>query len=138
VISKVALNKVLAVAVFVSSASTVYAGIIAPPATTQDDEAALFLGLTFTLGGAESNAGKPGISLKIFSTNKRDAAAAVAGVTYNFDGSFGCDLGLGYNMSDISLTTSYDFCASGVQFGLGGTNKPDSTPAAGPVFLPGG
>jgi hypothetical protein len=59
------------------------------------------------------------------------------GVTYNFDGTFGCDLGLGYNMSGATLTASYDFCKQGPQLSLGGTKKPDTvttTTTPGLVF----
>lgn len=73
------------------------------------------------------------MTLKLLSTNKRDAPAAAAGVTYNFDGTFGCDLGLGYNASDATLTFGYDFCKRGVQIGLGGTKKPDTVTTTTPL-----
>lgn len=84
--------------------------------------ASAFLGLTFTFG---PNGGQPGATLKFLSSNEPNKVAAAAGVTYNFDGTFGCDVGLGYVNNDVAGTVGYDFCLGGVQVGLGGlTNKP--------------
>jgi hypothetical protein len=113
-----------------ASATTAFGGndIVPLPTTTTTtttkNDPSLFLGLSWTLGGSGSGGGTPGLTLKILSTNKRDAVAAAAGVTYNFDGTFGCDAGLGYNTSGASMTVGYDFCKRGLQFGLGGTQKP--------------
>jgi len=107
--------------------------------TTVENNASLFLGFGWTFGGSNIAAGTPGVSVKLLSTNERNAPAAAAGVTYNFDGTFGCDLGLGYNMSDATLTFGYDICQRGVQFGLGATTKPKTvttTLDAGPNLVP--
>ncbi|MEX1662725.1 hypothetical protein AB4874_13865 [Thioclava sp. 15-R06ZXC-3] len=112
-----------------ASATASFAGELAPPTTTTTsvkNDPSLFLGLSWTFGGTGIGGGTPGVSLKLLSTNKRDAPAASAGVTYNLDGTFGCDLGIGYNTSDASMTFGYDFCKRGVQFGVGGTKKPDT------------
>jgi hypothetical protein len=118
--------------------------------TRTKNDPSLFLGFSWTLGGPGSGGGTPGLTLKILSTNKRDAVAAAAGVTYNFDGTFGCDAGLGYNTRAASMTVGYDFCKRGLQFGLGGTQKPKSvttttttttttetTSGGGPIFIGG-
>lgn len=102
------------------------------PTSSIKNNASLFLGFSFTLGGAGSGAGTPGLTLKVLSTNKRNAVAASAGVTYNFDGTLGCDIGLGYNSSDATLTLGYDICKRGVQFGLGATTKPKTVTTMGP------
>jgi len=107
-----------------ASATTAFGGQLPTTTTTTKNDPSLFLGLSWTLGGSGSGGGTPGLTLKILSTNKRDAVAAAAGVTYNFDGTFGCDVGLGYNTSGASMTVGYDFCKRGLQFGLGGTQKP--------------
>ena len=119
--------------VFVLASATASFGgeVIIPTTTSVKNDPSLFLGLSWTfggagIGGASGIGGTPGLTLKLLSTNKRDAAAAAVGVTYNFDGTFGCDLGLGYNTSDASMTLGYDFCKRGVQFGVGGTKKPDT------------
>ena len=108
-----------------ASATSSFAG--EPPTSTTTsikNDVSLFLGLSWTFGGSGVAGGSPGVTLKVLSTNKRDAVAAAAGVTYNFDGTFGCDVGLGYNTSDATLTAGYDICKRGLQFGLGGTQKP--------------
>lgn len=120
-------SKLLSLVLFVSGATAAFAGIIAPPPTTSttvNNEASLFLGFAWTFAGPGSSSGTPGLTLKVLSTNERNAPALAAGVTYNFDGSFGCDVGAGYNMSDATLTLGYDFCKRGAQVGLGGTSKP--------------
>jgi len=91
-----------------------------PPAASTDDDPALFLGLTWTLGNDEGGNGTGGMSLEVLSTNEDDEGALGAGVTYNFDGTFGCDVGLAYNADEVTGTVGYDFCKRGVQFGLGG------------------
>jgi hypothetical protein len=122
------MSKKLIPLVFVlASATASFAGILPPPitsTTTVKNNASLFLGFGWTFGGSNIGAGTPGLTLKLLSTNKRNAPAATAGVTFNFDGTFGCDLGLGYNTSDATLTFGYDICKRGVQFGLGATKKP--------------
>jgi len=121
-------KKLMPLALLIASATTSFAGSPVTTTTTSiKNDPSLFLGLSWTLGGSGSGGGTPGLTLKVLSTNKRDAVAAAAGVTYNFDGTFGCDAGLGYNMSDVSMTLGYDFCKRGVQFGLGGTQKPKTT-----------
>ncbi len=113
------LTRILAVCqICLSSAAN--AGITPPPSPSSDDDPALFLGLTWTLGDNGSGNSTAGLSLKVISTNEDDEAAAAAGVTYNFDGTFGCDLGLAYNADDLTGTITYDFCQRGPQFGLGG------------------
>lgn len=106
-------------------ATSAFAGSENTPTTTSvKNDPSLFLGFSWTLGGQDVGGGTPGVTLKVLSTNERDAPAAAAGVTYNFDGTLGCDLGLGYNTSDATLTVGYDLCKRGVQFGLGATQKP--------------
>jgi hypothetical protein len=85
----------------------------------------LFLGLSWTFSEGLSNlSGTPGISLKVLSTDRRNSGAAAAGVTYNFDGTIGCDLGLGYNSAgSMSLTLGYDICKRAPQFGIGGSGR---------------
>lgn len=102
--------------------SSVSAGTAAPPTpfASTDDDPALFLGLTWTLGDNGSGDNTGGVSLKILSTNEADKGALAAGVTYNFDRTFGCDVGLAYNLDDVTGTVGYDFCKRGMQLGLGG------------------
>jgi hypothetical protein len=110
-----------------ASATSAFAGSPPPQTTTSiENDPSLFFGLSWTLSGQNVGGGTPGVTLKVLSTNERDAPAAVAGVTYNFDRTFGCDLGLGYNTSDATLTVGYDFCKSGMQFSLGATQNPDT------------
>lgn len=115
------MKKLLLVAFLVSASSASAGGIVTPPPSSGDPS--LFLGLTWTFAGSGSAGGTAGVSLKVLSTNERDAPALAAGVTYNFNGSFGCDVGLAYN-SSVTLTLGYDFCQRGLQMGLGGTKKP--------------
>lgn len=121
------LSKLLPAAFFLASATAAFAGDdIPPPVTTVNNEASLFLGFAWTFGAPNSSGGTPGLTLKVLSTNERNAPALAAGVTYNFDGSFGCDVGVGYNMTDATVTAGYDFCKHGPQIGLGATSKPET------------
>lgn len=118
-------------------ASLAQSGEVMPPSPTTivDNDPSLFLGLAWSFGGsgaASSAGGTAGITLKVLSSNERDAAAIGAGVTYNFDGSFGCDISLAWNDQDLTLTAGYDLCRKGLQMGLGATKKPDVTIIAAP------
>lgn len=100
----------------------------APPPQTltfTDSEPSLFLGLTWTFGTPTDNDGKPGVTVKILSTNEKHEFAAMAGVTWNFDGSWGCDIGIAYNDDNFTLGGSYDICQREPQVTLGGTSDPD-------------
>ena len=121
------MKRLLAIALIVAGTSA-SAGEIAPPTptTVTNNDPSVFLGLTWTFGGSSPAQGA-GIGLKVLSTNKRDAGALAAGVTYNFDGTIGCDVGAAYNFDDATLTAGWDFCKSAPQIGLGGTKKPDTT-----------
>jgi hypothetical protein len=115
----------------VLAASLAQAGGGPPPMTTTtvDNDPTLFLGLawTFGSGGGGSAGGTAGITLKALTTNERNAPALGAGVTYNFNGSFGCDISLAWNDDDVTLTAGYDLCQKGLQMGIGGTTRPDVT-----------
>lgn len=78
--------------------------------------ASAFVGLTWTFG---PNGGMAGATAKFVSTNEPDKLAAAAGVTYYFDGSFGCDVGAAFTSNDVTLTAGYDLCLGGMQVGLG-------------------
>ena len=95
------------------------------PASTTKTTATAFLGLTWTFDSTRG-AQTPGVTLKLLSTNKRNALAAAAGVTYNFDGAWGCDLGVGYNFNDATVTGSWDICRAAPQIGVGATKKPQT------------
>ena len=97
--------------------------------TTTETNTALFLGLSWTFAqGASSEGGSSGVTLKIFSTNERNAGALTAGVTYNFDSTIGCDVGVAYNGSaSESLTLSYDLCKRAPQISVGASNEPKTT-----------
>lgn len=75
----------------------------------------LFAGFAWTFGGSNG----AGVTVKALSTNEPDTAGLAAGVTYYFDGTWGCDAGASYNKSDLAITLTYDFCVNGVQFGAG-------------------
>lgn len=120
-------------------ASIALAGVPTPPSTTTTTKTdpTLFLGLSWTFGqGGASADGTPGITLKVLSTNKRKAGALAAGVTYNFDGTFGCDIGLGVNGSgSASLTAGYDLCKRAPQISLGASGKPKTTTTTAPSVI---
>lgn len=112
------------------AAGLAFAGV--PPVTTTttttttSTNPTLFLGLSWTFGqGATSAGGSSGVTLKILSTNRRNAGAFAAGVTYNFDSTIGCDLGVAYNGSGIeSLSLGYDLCKRAPQISVGASGKP--------------
>ncbi len=120
------MKSILLAVTVVFAASVAFAGT--PPVTTTTTKAqpTLFLGLSWTLGqGASSSGGTSGITLKVLSTNRRNAGAFAAGVTYNFDHTFGCDLGVAYNGSGIeTLSLGYDICKRGPQISVGASGKP--------------
>ena len=103
--------------------------------TTTETNPALFLGLSWTFAqGASSESGSSGVTLKILSTNERNAGAFTAGVTYNFDSTIGCDLGVAYNGSaSAGLTLSYDLCKRAPQISVGVSSKPETTTTLGPA-----
>ena len=115
---------------FLFVASLAYAGLPPlPTTTTTETNPALFLGLSWTFApAASSEGGSSGVTLKILSTNERKAGALTAGVTYNFDSTIGCDLGVAYNGSaSESLTLSYDLCKRAPQISVGASRKPETT-----------
>lgn len=96
---------------------------VSPPlsSSSDDDGAALFVGLTWTFGNKAPGTNAAGLSVKLLSTTEDEEPAATAGITYHFDGTWGCDVGLGYNFdSPLTTTLTYDFCKRGPQIGLGG------------------
>ncbi|MGV8989421.1 MAG: hypothetical protein ACOH2H_24645 [Cypionkella sp.] len=97
--------------------------------TTTKTDPTLFLGLSWTFGqGSSSAGGSSGVTLKVLSTNKRNAGAFAAGVTYNFDRTIGCDLGVAYSGSGIeTLTLGYDLCKRAPQISVGASGKPKTT-----------
>ena len=126
--------KFLSISAVSIAATVAHAGAIGPPPTVPpvstvviDPDPSLFLGLTWTFGARKNTDGKPGITLKILSTNEKDKAAAIAGVTWNFDGSWGCDVGVAYNDDSLTVGFSYDICQRNPQFAIGGTDDPDET-----------
>jgi hypothetical protein len=106
--------------------------------TTTKTEPTLFLGLSWTFGqGASSAEGSSGVTLKVLSTNKRNAGALAAGVTYNFDSSIGCDLGVAYNGRGIeTLTLGYDLCKRAPQISVGASGKPKTKTTTTVVVAP--
>ena len=115
---------------FLFVASLAYAGLPPlPTTTTTETNPALFLGLSWTFApAASSESGSSGVTLKIFSTNERDAGALTAGVTYNFDSTIGCDVGVAYNgSSSEGMTLSYDLCKRAPQISAGASNEPKTT-----------
>jgi len=129
----------LLIAALIVAGSASFAGSISTTTITEKHtktDPTLFLGLTWTFGGAQPAMNNAGISLKILSTNKREALAAAAGVTYNFDGTFGCDIGAGYNFDEVTLTGGWDFCKGAPQMGLGATSKPKTTTTTRVVETP--
>lgn len=111
-------------------AGQAFAGNIAPiTETITETNPTLFLGLSWTLNnGASIAGGGAGVTLKVLSTNKRNAGALSAGVTYNFDSTIGCDAGVAYNgNASETLTFGYDFCKRAPQFSVGGSGLPKTT-----------
>jgi len=113
-----------------SMATSAFAGARAIPTTT-DYDPTFFAGLTWSFGaGSESAASGSnpfGFSVRYLSTNKPDTLAGAIGLTYYFDGSFGCDIGGALNNGGASLTVGYDFCRNAPVFGLGAIKKPTTT-----------
>ena len=108
--------------IFAAGVASAGGDIPLTPAAGADYDPTLFLGLSYTFGGAGPT---PGVTLKLLSTNEPDTGVVGAGLTYNFNGTFGCDLGLGYNGSDASVIASYDFCSGGAQISIGAINGAD-------------
>lgn len=132
----------ISIAMLTAAATMAHAGSITLPPVTpmapmtfDDPEPSLFLGLTWTFGNGGASEGDAGITLKVLSSNEKDKVAGIAGVTWNFDGSFGCDVGIAYVFSPAVLGGSYDFCKQGFQLSVGGTDEPKTrtiTPAPAP------
>ena len=94
--------------------------------TTTETDPTLFLGLSWTFSqGISTVGGSSGVTLKVLSTNARNAGALEAGVTYNFDETIGCDLGVAYNGSaSQTLTVGYDLCKRAPQMSVGASGQP--------------
>lgn len=108
------------------SASLAFAGTALPTTTTKSN-ATLFLGLSWTFGSS-SGSGTSGVTLKALSTNKPSTGALAAGVTYNFDQTFGCDIGVAYNGSGHeTLTMGYDLCKRAPQISVGASGRAKTT-----------
>ncbi len=120
------MKKLVLAGVFTAMATASSAGIDEVPLITEEVyDPSFFVGLSWTFGAG--GAGQAGISAKVLSSNKPDSLVATAGVTLNFDGSFGCDIGAGLNDDDATLTLSYDICQKAPQVGLGvATNDPET------------
>ncbi|MEE2946437.1 MAG: hypothetical protein VX444_14810 [Pseudomonadota bacterium] len=110
----------------------------APMMTTTDYDPTFFAGFTWSIGGAVSAASGSnpfGFSLRYLSTNEPDKLAGAIGVTYFFDGTFGCDIGGGLNNGGGSLVFAYDFCRNAPVISIGGIKKPDTTTMTYPTAL---
>ncbi len=128
------LGKLIAVTCLVAATSASAGKAPAPaPTTVVKTDPTVLLGLAWTFGnkGSASPNGDLGLTLKILSTNKRDSAAAAAGLTWNFGGGIGCDLGLGFNDDRAVLTATWDFCRMGPQIGIGAMAKKQKTSVIG-------
>lgn len=127
------MKSVLIAAPLVLVANLAFAGSVGPTTVTKTDPT-LFLGLSWTFGqGLSSQGGSSGVTLKALSTNKRNAGAVAAGLTYNFDGSIGCDLGLAYNGSGReTLALGYDLCKRAPQISVGASGLPKTTTVTPP------
>jgi hypothetical protein len=115
------------------AAGLAFAGILpvttTTTTTTTKTDPTLFLGLSWTFG----------VTLKVLSTNQRNAGAFAAGVTYNFDNTFGCDVGVAYNGSGIeTLSLGYDLCKRAPQISVGFSGKPKTTTTTRVVAPPPG
>lgn len=113
-------------------ASVAWAGKGPPPLVTttsvitkHKSDPTLFLGLSWTFGtnSSKDRNGSLGLSLKALSTNKDGSGAGVAGLTYNFGGGFGCDLGAALNGDGTALTATWDFCRWAPQLSVGAIKK---------------
>ena len=95
----------------------------------------IFAGLVMEFGGGGSNAG---LSIKGLSTNEPGKFGFAGGMTYYFDGTFGCDIGGAYNFGSEAPTETngggfggtatfgYDICKGAPQVGIGGSQRPET------------
>ncbi|WP_421747028.1 hypothetical protein [Cognatishimia sp.] len=124
------MKKLIIAALAMGMATSGFAGSL-PSTTTTEYDPTFFAGFTWSFGaGSESAASGSnpfGFSLRYLSTNKPDTLAGAIGLTYYFDGSFGCDIGGAVNNGGASLTVGYDFCRSLPVIGLGAIKKPTTT-----------
>ncbi|GAA6207848.1 hypothetical protein NBRC116601_11410 [Cognatishimia sp. WU-CL00825] len=130
------------IAAFLVAPTLVSAGATVPSPSSSMYDPTFFAGFTWTFGGQSSassvaSAGSDGsnglgFTLKVLSTNEPNTLAGALGVTYYFDGTFGCDAGAAYNHGVSSLTLTYDFCRGEPQIGLGVIREPSSTTITSP------
>lgn len=98
--------------------------------TTEVYDPTFFAGFVWTFGNDAGSAGPSnnlGFGIKYLSTNEPDTLAGAIGLTYYFDGSFGCDIGAAFNNAGGSLALTYDFCRNQPQLSLGAIKKPETT-----------
>lgn len=123
------MKKILAAAAFTIVAGATHAGDIEPPPSSDMYDPTFFVGFTWTFGngfGSASPSNNLGFGIKYLSTNEPDTLAGAIGLTYYFDGSFGCDIGGALNHGHGSLALTYDFCRNQPQLSLGAIQGPDS------------
>ena len=122
------MKKLVLAAVVAASPNFAFAGDSDPSPYSYSYDPTFFLGLVWAFGGPESGSvgsNGLGIGLKYLSTNEPDTLAAGVGVTYYFDGTFGCDIGGAVNHGRGSFSFGYDICRRAPQIGLGGIQEAD-------------
>lgn len=132
------MKRFVATAAVALTASAAYAGDAPAPTTTEVYDPTFFLGFTWAFGNDGSSAAPSnnlGFGIKYLSTNQPDTLAGAIGLTYYFDGSFGCDIGAALNHGAGSLALTYDFCRNQPQLSLGGINQPDTVTTAPPAIV---
>jgi len=82
------------------------------------DDSTLYAGFAWTVHGG------PGLTVKYLSTNNPNDIGLAAGVTYNFDGKLGCDVGASAADSSSALVFSYDLCRRSAQISAGALTNP--------------
>lgn len=126
------MKKIILAASFAVAAGAAHAGDGPPPASTEVYDPTFFIGFTWAIGnggGSGETSSNLGFGIKYLSTNEPDTLAGAVGLTYYFDGTFGCDIGAAFNQGQGSLALTYDFCRNQPQLSIGAIEEPDTVTA---------
>lgn len=76
-----------------------------------------FVGISWLIADAGPAADDVGYSLKLLASDA--PVAGTLGMTLFQDGAVGCSFGVAYNFGGLTMTSGYDICQHGFEFGIG-------------------
>ena len=102
-------------------AAAALAALVLPPRASYADAAQQteFIGFSWLIADAGPALDDFGYSIKLL-TGDQPVAGAMGETLYQ-DGALGCSYGVAYTFGALTMTSGYDVCQHGFQFGIGET-----------------